>query len=585
MAIEWGAWEDSGGNGMRVGIDVSWRDANDNGSIQNNTTAAEAVVKIYTENRYQYNDSQTLSYSGSISGSTTFQNDDAGAVILRATKYYTYTYSSSSYGSSPGNRTFTASLSGAYNGVTPSKSVTDAIPARPYAAPVAPSNVSATRNSDTQATVAWTRNATSGKPYDSMTLQRSVNGGSWATVSPSPSGSVSSFTNTVAANNKYHYQIRANNSAGSSGYAGGTGSATTIWTTPAVPGAPTRTDISGPAQQITWSNSGMGYSEYQTEIVGYKNGTSVGVIGTVASGVATFDHTSSNSVAPYTTSDRWKYTVQHRTASGPLLRSAETAFTSETAGVTSPPNAPTNLHPNGIVKDPTKTNDLTWQHNPTDSSAQQRFKLRHRVQGAGSWTNVAEVTSSTSSWTMPANTYTNGQIVEWQVSTRGAATTGGPTSDGYSDYSSSATFTMAVTKKIVPQVDLGTGRIEADLTSHEWKSPTLVNSWTNYSPAGGTYQQARYCKRGGVVYIQGLVQSGSGNIFTLPVGYRPSAVLIFSVITQERTSGPASAGTAHTHDMSNHIGRIDVNPNGAVGPVTGSYGGWISLNVCFPVDE
>lgn len=576
MAIEWGAWEDSGGNGMRVGIDVSWRDANDNGSIQNNTTAAEAVVKIYTENRYHYNDSQTLSYSGSISGSTTFTNDDGtsssgGGAKLRATKYYTYTYSSSSYGSSPGNRTFTASLSGAYNGVTPSKSVTDAIPARPYAAPAAPSNVGVSRVSDTQTTITWTRNATSGKPYDNMYLQRSTNGGAWATVSSSISGTATSYTNGTAANSKYKYQIRAENSAGNSAFV----ASPDIYTTPAVPGAPTRTEISGPIQQITWSNSGMGYSEYQTEIIGYKNDVSVGVIGTVASGVATFDHTTSNAVSPYTTSDRWKYTVRHRTASGTLLRSAETAFTSETAGVTSPPNAPTNLHPAGVVKDPTKANDLTWQHNSTDSSGQQKFIVRHRVNGTSTWTTIAEVTSTSSAWTMPANTYTSGQDVEWQVQTKGSDAT-------YSAFSSSAVFTMAITKKIVPQVDLGTGRIEADLTAHDWKYPTLLNGWVNY---GGAYTVARYCKRGGVVYVQGLVKDGTANsvVFNLPTDYRPSGTLPFTTPTSIIDTANASTGTAHTHPISNGPSRVDVLANGNV-LVNKGDSTWISINLCFPVD-
>jgi hypothetical protein len=126
MAITWGTWEYSGGNGMRTGMEVTWS------AVTTASTTSTATVKIYTENQYSYSDGQTLTYGGSISGTTSYTNGEAGGVAtLRATKTYTYTYGSSEYVTSPGNRTFTATVSGAYNGVTPSVSVTSAIPARP----------------------------------------------------------------------------------------------------------------------------------------------------------------------------------------------------------------------------------------------------------------------------------------------------------------------------------------------------------------------------------------------------------------------------------------------------------------------
>jgi len=131
VAISWGAFEYAGGNGMRVGLDITWS------TPTSSSTTVTATVEIYTENQYSYSDSQTLTYSGNISGTTAYTNSQgAGLDTLRATKTYVYTYSAGSYGTSPGYATFTATVSGAYNGVTPTVSIASpnalvAIPARP----------------------------------------------------------------------------------------------------------------------------------------------------------------------------------------------------------------------------------------------------------------------------------------------------------------------------------------------------------------------------------------------------------------------------------------------------------------------
>lgn len=578
MAISWGAWEYSGGNGMRVGIEVTWE------AITAGEAAATATVKYYTENQYSYSDPQALNLSGAIDGSVGFTNNDGGAATLRATRTYTYNYPSTSYGSSPGTRTFTASVSGAYNGVTPSKSVTSNIPARPIGAPAAPSSVTLARTSDTSTKVSWVNNASAGNPYETLTIQKSVNGGAMATV-VSPAGSTTSYSAATAANQKLRFQVRANNDAGSSSFVL---SSNYLWTSPAAPTAPTRTDIAGPGQQIVWANTGMGYTEYVTEVIGYKNGVSVGVIGTVATGGTSFNHLTSTPI-PYTTSDRWKYTVRHKTSSGTALYSAETAATSETAGITSPPNPPTGLNPNGAILDPTEVNVFAWTFNTTDSSDQQAFQILRRVQGSGTWTTETAVTSSAKTWNLPANSYTNGQVVEWQVRARGAATTGGVSGDGYSDWSASATFTMFLTKLIVPRWNVGMGEMAVDVAGHDWielgsaGAPALQNGWLWY---GAPYPPPRFCRRGGVVYIQGMVKTGTLNsvIFTLPVGFRPDSQLLLSAIGGTFNTGAASAGTAHTHAISQQGGRLDILANGDVLQVGAATNGWQSIFVSFPAD-
>ncbi len=141
MAISWGSWEVNGSNGMRVGIDVEW------GSNAHTVTSITASVKIYTQNIQNYNDNQTLTYGGSISGTTDYLNNSGStlgttsnpdAAKLRATKTYTWTYAAGSYETSPSTRTFTATVSGAFNGVTPSKSLSSAVPGRQGTTPGAP---------------------------------------------------------------------------------------------------------------------------------------------------------------------------------------------------------------------------------------------------------------------------------------------------------------------------------------------------------------------------------------------------------------------------------------------------------------
>ncbi|KAB8156118.1 hypothetical protein EZY14_002560 [Kordia sp. TARA_039_SRF] len=66
-----------------------------------------------------------------------------------------------------------------------------------------------------------------------------------------------------------------------------------------------------------------------------------------------------------------------------------------------------------------------------------------------------------------------------------------------------------------------------------WQNASLLNGIQNYSV--GSYGNARYRKKDGVVFIEGLVRNGTPtpgqtDIFVLPVGYRPSKRLILSTI-------------------------------------------------------
>lgn len=447
MAIDWGAWEYGSGNGMRVGVEATVE------SISHGESVATFTVKYYTENQYTMGDTQTLNLGGSIDGSITFNNSAGGSPVLRGTRTYNYTYPASSYGSSPGSRTFSATLSGAYNGITPSSSDTRAIPARPYAAPAAPTSAAATRISDESNKVSWTRHHTYGEPWQDILVQRWIYGylsyagsSDWYSVARI-SGTATTYSDAGAVpNRKYKYRVRAENSAGNSGF-DETG---ILYTSPATPTSVTRLQM-GVNQRVTWTNN-VDYAEYATEVWHATNGVwdSTPAV-TYAAGV------NEHVISAPDASIKHKWRVRAKTTSGTLLYSAYSTETTETAGTTSPPSAPINLSPGGsIIVDPSTVIVLNWSHIPTDTSAQTSYAIQYRVNG-GSWVSIPQTFSSTSNHTLTPATFTSGVTVEWQVQTWGSD----PVASAWSAIASFDTA-PATSVKYPVVLDLTTGRLEAD---------------------------------------------------------------------------------------------------------------------------
>ena len=84
-----------------------------------------------------------------------------------------------------------------------------------------------------------------------------------------------------------------------------------------------------------------------------------------------------------------------------------------------------------------------------------------------------------------------------------------------------------------------------------WIALTLENSWVNFDTV--TYTPARYRRRGGLVYVQGLIKDGTltaGTILaTLPAGFRPGYRIIMP-------TAQTSAGTNCRLDVDSDTGRI-----------------------------
>lgn len=100
--------------------------------------------------------------------------------------------------------------------------------------------------------------------------------------------------------------------------------------------------------------------------------------------------------------------------------------------------------------------------------------------------------------------------------------------------------------------------------SDEWRTPSLISPWLEY---GQGYNNSGFFKDAcGVVHLRGLVRTNvapapilSSPVFSLPCGFRPAAREIFTV---QHNGG---------------VGRVDVDPNGAVVIVAGNTA-WNSLD-------
>lgn len=93
MAVTYGTWEYANGNGMAVGMQVTWS------AVTTSSTTVTATYLIYTDNQYTYADNnEKITFSvkngGTTldSGSFLYNNTTAGTPVLRATKTYVHTY-------------------------------------------------------------------------------------------------------------------------------------------------------------------------------------------------------------------------------------------------------------------------------------------------------------------------------------------------------------------------------------------------------------------------------------------------------------------------------------------------------------
>lgn len=289
---------------------------------------------------------------------------------------------------------FAASLGPIWNGGAPSVSATVSVPARPYLVPAAPSSVSVSRVSDTQATVAFAVASSGSAPVQSIGIERrSLRDPVWRNLVWLDRSTSGSWTDTtLPSNDRCEYRVRTWNTSGYSAYKQApSGVVSTV-------GAPANVRASKQASGnvlVEWDKAYPGGGTFTV----FDNGDQVWET-PVGSGPFTFTHAAS-------AQETHTYTIRHTDAGvvSPL------SSPSNTVQLLAAPNAPKLVGPSGAAA--VGQVRLQWVHNPADSTPQQAAAIRYRTQGASSWITRMVTTASELVIALQAGTF------EWQVQTKG----------------------------------------------------------------------------------------------------------------------------------------------------------------------
>lgn len=294
--------------------------------------------------------------------------------------------------------------------------------------PNTPTGCSASRVSDSQASVSWSQSHPSNGQPTSNTIRRRINGGSWSTVATiSPANSV---TLDAAVNQKLEYAVRANNSEGNSNWSN---------TSPAIytsPQSPTNVQAAKDAAldiTVSWTPR-VGFSEHEHQVEFSTNGgSSWQTLATVSAGTSTYKHVNPDPGLVHV------YRVRARNTSTGNLTSAWVQ--SNSVQLLAAPNAPSlaNLPP---FADKAVALPVEWTHNPVDTTPQTAYEVEYSTNGGSSYSSTGKVTSTSPSYSFAAGSYAGDVQLTVRVRTWGEATTGGADGTGASPWSTTDTVTF-----------------------------------------------------------------------------------------------------------------------------------------------
>lgn len=422
MATGYGNFVSGSSYGWRVQVVVS--------------TASETDTTI-TYNVYGqfYNEHRILSYAnGSVSGGGQSRSWDGSTRNLNSGNPGTTNFASYSVklnkGGSSRTETFSAKfqVTGGFGNGTSNASVSVTVPAITYSAPNAPSSCSASRNSDTKATVTWKNGSTSTtQPRTDVLVERQTDSGSWVQVA-SLSASATNYTdNGISADHRYAYRVRSKGNGGTSGYS----TSGYIYTTPAAPSSVTAAKDS--ASSVTLSAEGLpAWAE------GYE-------VGRTADGGGSWGFVGTADTFPWTDPSAPAGTIRYRVRSyrGELY----SAYVESNSITTiTPPLAPTvQALPSVVATGSTLT--VQWTPNHPDGSAQTQAQVEYTM-GSGS-PQTSTVQGAGTSYRLPASATASAGTVSVRVRTHGL-------DDEWGAWSSAKTVRVAVPPSAsitVPPVD------------------------------------------------------------------------------------------------------------------------------------
>ena len=310
-----------------------------------------------------------------------------------------------------------------------------------YTTPSAPTSISAARVAGTDSKVNITINM--GSSNGSPQIERKVDGGSW-TVLAQPSKTTTSYSDTTtSADHAYQYRLCAYSGSLKSAYV----TSSTVTMTPAAPTKITLARSSGTDVLVTLTNNSnvatsLGWQISTDDKATWQDGSSSPISGLVTSFTA-----SGISGTAY-------IRVRNKNSTGNSAWLVSSAITT-----LQPPNPPTLRTPSGNVISLQEADvTFSWLHNSVDGSSQTAYQLRYAANG-GAWTTVSGTTAQ--SRTVSTSGWNAGDLITWQVRTKGADASYSDWSDTWqfytyqipsltftSGYPPSSVTTMPITVKI-----------------------------------------------------------------------------------------------------------------------------------------
>ena len=436
MAITWGA----ASGYMRVGVDLSYSGSPASGAV---TVTAKLIIQSV---QYGHDWTYPIYWSGS-GGSGSQQVTFYSPWNTTTTKTVkTWTFSAATQYGKTTTVTVSSSLGPIWNKGNPSVTARLSVPARPYAAPAAPTNVNVKRTSATQAVLSWSIASTTSAPVLAQGIERwDAQSKTWNRVS-TVGGSIRSWTDvSLTANNAYTYRVwgDSGNAAGSK-----TQAAQYVTSTIAAPTSVNAVKQSNGNISVSWATAYPGGGTYDV----YDNGTRVAT----ATSATTFTHVSPSALVTHS------YTV---TQSDNGVTSPQSA-SSNTVQLLAAPAAPTFKSGSGSYSVGDIT--LSWVHNPVDGSAQTAANVRYRLVGASSWTTATTTTAQSYTASFTAGSY------EWQVQTKGLHADYSPWSEVWS-FGVGSVPTVAITSPTAGGV-VPTSRVPVTWTYTQTENSVLKSS-------------------------------------------------------------------------------------------------------------
>ncbi|MDO4290270.1 MAG: hypothetical protein Q4C41_03455 [Eggerthellaceae bacterium] len=284
-----------------------------------------------------------------------------------------------------------------------------------YNTPVAVTNVSSSRASDTKNTLSWTRNSVSSL-LSSILIRRQVDGGEWSDLAECPPNALAYTDATTSPNHSYCYAVIPRNASGSAeaSYSG------TTYNTPCAPerigvARKSETGVTGHLSNAANTATGL---EVQRSTDGEKWSTVLALSGTVTR----FEDTPGAGTFYY----------RVRNTRGGLA----SEWTQALAAVVNlaAPNAPTLIAPasSSVVSSALEHVAFTWSHNAVDGSAQTAAQVQFSTDGE-TWSTI-EVEGAEPSLEKE-NGFALNSLMRWRVRTKGADAS-------YSPWSATGTFSV-----------------------------------------------------------------------------------------------------------------------------------------------